>query len=496
MKHSKYRTIEFFVINILISTAFLLIYSNGTSPLTEYFGKDSAFYMLVGKSMKNGMLPYRDLFEHKGPYFLLLQMFAQVISEGKVGTFILQVLNLFLCLVIIDKIFLVSKRIEYKHIFCIKFIFLFVLAVLFREGNLTEEFSLPIILFSLYIFVCYLEELDSNSSLNTIYGFILGISFSVLSLIRITNTAFVCSVVLTITLILIKNKNYKNLFGNILAFVAGMIVGLIPALIYTIKTNIFFDTVNTVFVFAFKYATKTPLLQKITNLLKLKSFIYIIIIIYPIPLAMISKDKKTEKCLLAYISGIVTFVATFVGRNYIHYYVLGLPNLLFAFYLIILDRDYFKEKLKNKCVICIIGLIFVIQSYYFANVTIKNCLQIADYSISEKKSNYYEDIYSEYFDLVKYIPDNEKDKVWGWGTNSRLYLQTDLYPCIKYFDYLYQYTAYEDLRNDMINLLLEKKPLWIIASNSLAIPDYLTPVFSTYCQYYSTDNYTLYKLSN
>jgi hypothetical protein len=53
----------------LIAVLFLLIFAYGTSPLfIDNFGiSDSAIFLLIGKGITAGYIPYVDLFDHKGP---------------------------------------------------------------------------------------------------------------------------------------------------------------------------------------------------------------------------------------------------------------------------------------------------------------------------------------------------------------------------------------------------------------------------------------------
>ncbi|MBR6007868.1 MAG: hypothetical protein IK056_02150, partial [Clostridia bacterium] len=90
----------------LLSLAGLSLFSVTTSPLYPYStGYDSLFFMTVGKGMTKGLLPYRDFFDMKGPYMFLIQYLGQLIWYGKTGIFLLQVMNLWLSLYIVSRIF-------------------------------------------------------------------------------------------------------------------------------------------------------------------------------------------------------------------------------------------------------------------------------------------------------------------------------------------------------------------------------------------------------
>ena len=63
----------FIFILFIISALFVLIMSYSTSPLYPYyFGGDSAQFQTIGKGWSKGMIPYKDMFDHKGPIIFLL----------------------------------------------------------------------------------------------------------------------------------------------------------------------------------------------------------------------------------------------------------------------------------------------------------------------------------------------------------------------------------------------------------------------------------------
>lgn len=77
----------FYALLSVAAVAFLSVFSMYTSPFTSLPGGDAAFFRLVGQGMTQGMLPYRDFFDMKGPYLFLIEYLAQLICFGRVGCF-------------------------------------------------------------------------------------------------------------------------------------------------------------------------------------------------------------------------------------------------------------------------------------------------------------------------------------------------------------------------------------------------------------------------
>ena len=74
-------------------TAFLLVFSVTTSPLTPgFYGNDSAVFQLLGRAWKDGHLIYRDLFDHKGPVIFFIDMLGELLLPDRTGIFLIQIL--------------------------------------------------------------------------------------------------------------------------------------------------------------------------------------------------------------------------------------------------------------------------------------------------------------------------------------------------------------------------------------------------------------------
>ncbi|MBQ0036984.1 MAG: hypothetical protein KBT35_08735 [Firmicutes bacterium] len=487
-----------YLILVVLAFLFLLVFSNGTSPLTKhYYGSDSAFFMFFGKAMKNGMIPYVDVFDHKGPYFFFTQELGQIICEGRYGAFIIQIINLSISMFIVDKIILKARpNLEFKKRIIFQIPLAWLLIVTFRDGNMTEEYALPHLFLSLLLFIKSLDLYnDEGYYHNPKYALIYGFSLGVLALSRITNAAFLCAVVLTITILLIYKKEYKNLTQNIVCFVSGLILSFIPIIIYFISVNGLEYMLKYVFVFAYKYSMNSSLGYRISTYFTLKNILFILPAFLPVLYLILINKMKTKEFVFACIGFIATFIATFLGFSFTHYFVLAIPNVSYGIYLCLKYFDLTEKLYKNK-VIVIATIIFVmLQGIYVVEASGKNVLQIADYSLSEKQSNYYENLEKLDLEIGEIIPQEDKNKVWGYGIKARLYLRTDMYPCVKFFDYLDQFLSYDDLREEIISLYNINRPKWLIISKEKeTIPKFLEEsIESDFYLSFENERYSLYK---
>ena len=81
------------IIKILIATSvFLLICSRASSMILKTYGDDSDIFVMLGKLTKDGMVPYKEFFDHKGPFIILVEYLAFLLPNYKVGLFVIELL--------------------------------------------------------------------------------------------------------------------------------------------------------------------------------------------------------------------------------------------------------------------------------------------------------------------------------------------------------------------------------------------------------------------
>lgn len=80
----------------LVCAALALLIATTSSPLyAANFWTDTNIYFTIGRGMTHGLMPYRDLFDHKGPLLFMLYGVGALVSETSfIGVFWLEVLSL------------------------------------------------------------------------------------------------------------------------------------------------------------------------------------------------------------------------------------------------------------------------------------------------------------------------------------------------------------------------------------------------------------------
>ena len=78
---------------VIFSFITILISCYSTSPLHKNsYGIDSPIFMNMGKGILNGDIPYRDLFDHKGPLIFYIDALGWKLFGNTLGIFIIEVI--------------------------------------------------------------------------------------------------------------------------------------------------------------------------------------------------------------------------------------------------------------------------------------------------------------------------------------------------------------------------------------------------------------------
>ncbi|MDE6292593.1 MAG: glycosyltransferase family 39 protein, partial [Bacilli bacterium] len=143
---------------------------------------DANAFMTMGKSIWQGVVPYRDLFEQKGPYLYFIYAIAAIISNKTfIGVYFLEIISMFINLIFVRKIIkLFYKDEKYSFlgilIYCFSAFFVFT----FGHGGSAEEFTLPLMFITMFYYNRYLKdkkEINIDKKVLLINGIIAGVVF-------------------------------------------------------------------------------------------------------------------------------------------------------------------------------------------------------------------------------------------------------------------------------------------------------------------------------
>lgn len=335
---------------------------------------DSSVFRTVATYMENGGMPYRDTFDHKGPLLYILNYLGMVLLDFK-GIWLIELIGLFitfiymyktarLCLGKVASLLSVVVSASTLHLF-------------FQGGNLTEEYAMPFIAISLFIFVDYFL----NKKVSKIRLITCGFSFAAVCLLRINMISLWCVFCVMILIKSLVEKSYKELWQFILFFVIGMGILVIPIFAWLIINDAFSEFINDYFIFNSMYvsnSTTTASINKIINLinrylpLKLTSNSTCLCMILTsafftvnpatfisLLFAIISfmKDKKSYFNIgyLFYIL-LTIILVSMSGKIYPHYGMILVPLAIYPISKVI---EYIKNNLRLKRTMLLGTLLFL-----------------------------------------------------------------------------------------------------------------------------------------
>ena len=217
---------------LVLAAAFLLRFSYSTSFLWPgYCGYDSAIFQTIGKYWAEGSVPYRDLFDHKGPLIFFIDMIGYLLW-GRAGILVPQTISLAAALFFLYKlgrVYLPRPGAAGAALAALVY-----LARTFDEGNMTEEYALPFIAASLWLAARWCEEQkrDPAAPHPWRYAAVYGLSFGAILLLRVTSAVSIGSFVLVIALYTLARKQWVTLAKNAAAFLGGFAAVTAPFCVY------------------------------------------------------------------------------------------------------------------------------------------------------------------------------------------------------------------------------------------------------------------------
>lgn len=446
--------------------------------------------MLVGKGMTKGYLPYRDFFDMKGPAFFLIEYLGQKICYGRWGIFLLQWINLVITLVLVCRIFALL-HISIKGLQALLLLpFLYIASFTFDGGNLTEEFSLIPLFSCLYIglrfFALRAEQIPPRKSFLWLSGGWYGISFGILLLIRVTNAALICAIILTVIISFLRDGKWMHLIICSCAFLLGLACAVLPFFLYYASKGILPELFEAVFALGFRYSSKKPFLDHIQEVIFNHRNHRLLLILIPCFLVLYLKWKTWRERLLMLIGAVFTFLAISSGNNYMHYYALTLP-------LIVICESALAEQLqknesrKRTVAICLASILLL---SHLPNVGTRSVIIYLHFF---KQEEYTESQIA--LDIASRIPEEDRDSVFGYNIAPAWYTYAQLFPCIKYCGWQNNYISLmPQIYDDLKNIFQERPPKWLILPRGRGrLPDFLEKtVEEEYLLQYENEKYSLY----
>lgn len=431
------------------------------SLIEPYWYGDEGIYAVIGQSLRDGAVLYKDIWDNKPPVLYLL--YAAVNGELlwiKGMSLIFGAATVFAIFKLAEKL-LKDKRAVIVSVTV--FTFLFGLPIL--EGNIAnaENFMLLPLSVAFYFIL-------RNGSVTTYIA--AGLLISLAAMIKIVAVFDLAAILFIMALMQIKDK--RAIKSGLISFInnkktLGFILGVlfIPLLVFIYYLNIqaVQYLLSSVFTNNVGYVGVNNYFLFPLGLILLK----IIILVAALTTIFIFRKALSREEIVIYSwLAFGLFSVFFSDRPYIHYLLMGLlPFSLLVGYLI---------KRPRTVSVLVIAVIIVLSQAYFSvyKKNIKYYINFAEYVFADKSFREY----TAFFDrnsvidydiagIMRTIMDKQ-DSVYYWSDSAQLYLLTGVRPFTKYI-VAYHNLGYEEALAQTSREIQEKRPKYIVSTKNMPI---------------------------
>ena len=452
----------------IVAFLFILHFSSSTTLFKpDCFGFDSAFFQSIGKLWLEGIIPYRDYFDHKGPVLFMINALGYMFSNTRLGLFLVQ--SVFFSISLSLAYLTVRQFVNKMYSVIILVVMILYLGMVFGEGNLSEEYSLPFIFCMLLFQSKWLKKQKKSNAEGTavshpkIYSFIYGVCFMMIALIRINNALIPCVGILCIVWFLARQKQWKMIFQNALFVIFGALVVFIPVAAYFYINNAFVSFINGTFLFNFQYSRVHASLTSITNS---KIFYATPIVLSWITGLYLLFKKEFYKGVFLIVTGALIAYMCLGGNSYPHYFINAAPliPIVFCFFMSSPERSDSNSKLKTLIQYSAVLALIVVFVY---NINLR--VEIIPYNPSVIEAGYANVQKSQLRSIVNQIPKDDITEVAVYNLSndaSPIFILTDLKP-IYPNSVLTEWHAEVDpgIITRYTAFLQSKKPKWILCED-------------------------------
>lgn len=193
----------------------------------------------MGRALVTGKIPYRDLFEQKGPIVYFVTAFCCLFQNYNLMMFFFETI----CL---SWFFFFAYRICRKRLntfYSLVGVLILATAIFtswcrMRSAAAVEEFVLPIYA---YFLLCWLEFIIEKRQWNLIRTLCLGLCFGILFWVKYTLLYFIVAPMAIWLILNLRQRRYHTVIKNLLLMLAGFTIITIPIMIFYAAHHALYD---------------------------------------------------------------------------------------------------------------------------------------------------------------------------------------------------------------------------------------------------------------
>lgn len=435
----------------------IIIFSFRDNPFSKVLsGHDSSMFLYFGRGISDGLIPYKDMLDHKGPILFIIEYFAILIGFGNISMGIWIIESLFLIGSIIFLFKACYLYVGSKLVSSVSLLFMTPLFILcYDGGNYSEEFALLFISVSFYLF----SKIVLQMKVSQFEYVLIGVFGAATFFIRIN----MISLWVIFCLALFFENAINRKFNLLLKQVRGIFIGGILVVILTVALSLYQNSLKEMFqqafIMNFLYSDSN-ITGKITTSfsfieLLLKTGVFPMLIIGVVYFFVDNKKIGNKIGIILLIYFIINFLTVILsGRYYTHYLITQfVPIAVFiSFSLDLITLVIVNQRKKFFAMILILAMILppsasAIKTYNWSfnfkeSIEVKQTRLIASYI--KKHSSI-------------------KDTIYVHNINANIYLLSDRYSNSRFFVLpSINYENFIGLKKEFSKKLVSNPPKYIV----------------------------------
>lgn len=460
-----------------VSTALVLVLANSTSILQKHsYGYDSAIFLYVGKCMNKGMIPYRDMYDIKGPVLWLIEGLGELIHGERTGVHILEIINfnIFIQLVYSSAKLYVNS-IKALTVSAVTLIFW---GAVIQGGNTAEEFSAAFTMAAVYLALKAVNDEKRQSS--KLYWYVYGLMTAFTALIRMVNCIVIAAIVVYMLVAMLKRHEFKRAVISCVIGLAGIATVTLPFMLYYYSKGALSEMIDAILLFSIRYTDFNKSSQNIVYFGYLISSAAIAI------WGIIQGERRLSPLLLV-TDIFCTLLYLKMGTHYPHYMGLGIPCVTIG---VMLLFKLFENKRNVKAVAAVVLAFALVNGRYVtlcANLTLHELMNIAAGDVKAENV-----VFAEH--IAELIPEEDKGDVYSYGVEAVIPYVADTYSKSKYFVSQRQWIKDEAMREKLYTDFVDTNSRYAItnADTNDIIGEY---IHQNYTAIYEYGKYVLYEIN-
>lgn len=477
---------KFLFSSLLISFIFITIGSKN-SPLyliNDWY--DAEAFMTMGKGLLNGLVPYKDLFEQKGPILYFIYALANIISTKTFfGVYLIEIGTFTIFLLLVRKTLNLFFDDKYTIPSFMVLTFSIIMLNPFGHGGAAEELCLPFFMYSIYSLFKYLK----TGSVKKTEIILNGIMAGIVLWIKYTLLGFHFILAATYFFVELANKKYKEAFRSAIIYLFGMFIVTIPVLLYFFINDGIKELIDVYFIVNMtSYSKIVSTFEKITRafgLLGLNLVVNIpllIFILIPLIYYLFKCPKlkvKGSKWIIL-ISFLFMGLGTFIGgTNYFYYSLIIAPFMILG--VLLINRLLHKYDVRMN----------IIRSTSLLLLLITLMLK---FSPNIQYTHYKRDDYAQF--VFADIINESKDKTLiNYGIlDAGFYFTTDTLPeCYYFMRNNFSYENYPEMYDEQKRYVLQNRPHYVVTrTNYIFLSENNYKLISSFRQKYESKYHVYY----